>query len=294
MPSMRRNVSALALRMTSHGGRVWLFDCGEATQHQILKTPVKLSKLDKLFVTHLHGDHIFGLPGLLGSRAFQGGEAPLTLYGPNGLRQFVQTALAVAETQLPYPLHFVEVADGMTFAADPFTVEVARLEHRIDSFGYRLCEHPAPGKLQAARLRADGVPPGPLYRRLKRGETVVLPDGRTIDGRDYVASPVPGRQLAILGDTRYCEAAVQLARNADVLVHEATFARAEAALAAKYYHATALDAARVACDADVGTLILTHISARYEGAANELLAEAEQVFPNTYIAHDLWSYELPK
>jgi ribonuclease Z len=170
-------------------------------------------------------------------------------------------------------------------------VYAERLEHGIECFGYRVVEHDRPGRFLADKAAVDGIPPGPIFRELKAGKTVRLPDGRTVHGSDYVGPRIRGRKLAILGDTRYCDAAIRLAKDVDVLVHEATFTSTEAHLAEAYFHSTAEQAATVAQKAGAHALILSHISARYQGdESSVLLKEAQHIFPNTYIAADFWSY----
>ncbi|WP_127584568.1 ribonuclease Z [Paenibacillus koleovorans] len=301
MPAKERNVTAIALRLYEERGTFWLFDCGEGTQHQVLHSPLKLGKLEFIFITHLHGDHIFGLPGLLSSRSYQGGETPLTLFGPRGIRAFVEQALTLSAAHLAYQLHIVELedvsaeagsasADGVgrvVFADEQVEVTVAEVEHRIASYGYRVRERDRPGKLDEAKLRAHGVPAGPLYGRLKRGEDVALPDGRVLRGADFVGAPVPGRTVVVLGDTRRCASAVRLSRGADVLVHEATFAGELEPMAQQFYHTTSLGAAEVAEEAGAKKLILTHLSSRYSNDSGQsLLDEARTRFPNTELAHD--------
>lgn len=293
VPSKMRNVSALALTWPRYQGQTWLFDCGEATQHQILSSPVTLSKVNRIFITHLHGDHIFGLPGVLGSRSFQGTEAPLALYGPKGLRNFVEVALTTSQTYLRYPLEIVEVEHGFTVEDDHFTITAGLLEHGIPSYGYRIEEKDRPGSLDAERLKQMGIPPGPVYQRLKRGETVELPDGRAVDGRDFLGPAKKGLKAAILGDTRLTETSFALADHVDLLVHESTLRAGQEALAEAFFHSTSVQAAEVARKSHVGTLILTHISPRYlEEECEDLLAEAREIFPRTYLAHDGWSYEV--
>jgi ribonuclease Z len=292
-PSRQRNVTAIALKLFIQRGGFWLFDCGEGTQHQIMQSPLKLSKLEKLFVTHLHGDHIYGIPGLLTSRSNRGGETPLTVYGPPGIRQYIETALAVSKAHLQFPLDIVEIEEGLIYADNQFKVEVARIEHRIDSYGYRVTESDQPGVLDAEKLLAQGVPHGPLYGQLKQGLEVVLPDGRVVRGADFVGPPRKGRIVTIMGDTRYCAAAVRLSANADVLVHEATFSAQLQELAEQYYHTTSKGAAEIANEAGVNTLIMTHISSRYQDeAVQQMLDEARKVFPRSYIAHDFWEFPI--
>ncbi|MBW7649703.1 ribonuclease Z [Anoxybacillus sp. ST4] len=295
VPSKGRNVSAVALQLLEERGATWLFDCGEATQHQILHTSIRPRRIERIFISHLHGDHIFGLPGLLGSRSFQGGETPLVVYGPAGIRTFIDTALTISGTRLKYDLYIEEFTEGIIFEDEQFVVIAKLLDHGLPSYGFRIVEKDLPGTLLVDRLLALGVRPGPIYQKIKRGETVVLDDGTVIDGREFVAQPKKGRIVAIMGDTRYCEASIELAKRADVLVHEATFSAEEAHLAHDYYHSTTWQAAEVAKQAGVKQLILTHISSRYQGEMCErLVEEAKTIFPNVALAFDFSSFLIPR
>lgn len=294
IPAKQRNVSSLILQMNEERGASWMFDCGEATQHQILRTPVKTRKIEKIFITHLHGDHIYGLPGLLGSRSFQGGTEPLTIYGPIGIKEYVETSLRLSQTHLKYELSFVEIVEeGLLFEDETFRVEVLPLDHAILSYGYRIVEKDKPGELRADLLKEAGIPPGPLYSKLKKGETVQLEDGRIINGRDYIGSPKPGRVIAILGDTRPCENTVNLALHADCIVHEATFQKGQEEMATDYFHSTTIQAAECAVKAGAKRLILTHISSRFTMDDEiELVNEAKAVFANTELARDFSVFKL--
>ena len=294
-PGKFRNVTSTALRLLDERNEVWLFDVGEGTQHQILRTTLKPRKIAKIFITHLHGDHIFGLPGLLSSRSFQGGDEPLTIYGPVGIRDFVQTSLRVSGTRLSYPLKFQEISDGGTIFEDAtFKVSCLPLEHRIACYGYRVEEADHPGELQADRLKALNIPSGPVYGQLKAGQTVTLDDGRTINGQDYIAAPQAGRTVTILGDTRKTPNAAILAQDADALVHESTFGKDEGKLAHNYFHSTSTQAAQVAKQAGVRQLLLTHISARYTGKlSKELQKQAQKVFANTKVVRDFDLIDIP-
>ncbi len=295
IPSKQRNVSSLALNLLAERGTVWLFDAGEGTQQQMLRSPIKPSKIEYIFITHLHGDHVFGLPGLLTSRSHQGGQTPVTVFGPRGVETFVTTALEVSETRLEYPLHYQVVTDGWRYEDDQFVITAALLEHRIASYGYRIEEKPIPGALDVARLQREGREPGPLFAQLKRGEDVALPDGTVLSGQTYCQPPIPGRIIVICGDTRPCEAVKKVAVGADVLVHEATYAHERADQARQYYHTTAQEIAQCAKEAAVGTLIMTHVSSRYqEDHLHVLLEEAQTTMPHSHMAEDFWSYPIPR
>ncbi|EAC7884043.1 ribonuclease Z [Listeria monocytogenes] len=288
VPSRGRNVTSIALSMLNERNTIWLFDCGEATQHQIMRSPIKLSKLEKIFITHLHGDHIFGLPGLLSSRSFQGGESDLTIYGPVGITEYVETSLRLSGTRLTYKIIFNEIEPGLIFEDKMFSITVDELDHGLRSFGYRIVEKDKPGALNADKLIDDGVEPGPIFQKIKNGETVTLADGSVINGKDYIDEPQKGKIISIFGDTKATASELELALNADILVHEATFEGDKEKLAGEYMHSTTIQAASLAKKANVKKLILTHISSRYDrDASKELLIEAQSVFENTEIAYDL-------
>lgn len=295
-PAHFRNVTGIALRLLEEINEVWLFDVGEGTQRQMLQSTIRPRKVTKIFITHLHGDHIYGLPGLLSSRSFQGGEDELTIYGPKGIRQFVEVSLQVAQTHLTYPIKYVELPDsgGDVLNNAKFTVTALPLDHRITSFGYRITEHAHPGELLVDKLKELNVPAGPLYGQLKQGKDVTLSDGRLIRGSDVIGAPKPGRCVAIIGDTRKTDNTIMLARNADVLVHESTYGKGEGRQARNHFHTTSIQAATIAEQAQVGRLLLTHISARYAGkAANELAYQARTIFPNTRVVNDFDVFDVP-
>lgn len=295
VPAKERNVSAIALQLLEERGCTWLFDCGEATQHQILHTSIRPRRIEKIFITHLHGDHIFGLPGLLGSRSFQGGETELTVYGPAGIKEFIEVSLQVSKTHLRYPLKIVEINEGVIFEDEQFSVESGLLEHGITSYGFRVVEKDLPGALLVDKLMEVGIKPGPLYKRIKQGEAVSLEDGTVIDGKEFIGPSIKGRVVTILGDTRFTNTAIHLAKDANVLVHEATFGGGEEKLAYEYYHSTTLQAATVAKEANVNHLLLTHISSRYQKEdVNKLLEEAATVFKQVKVAHDFFPYVIER
>lgn len=295
-PSRTRNVSSVALQLPEQG-TLWLFDCGEATQHQILRSPLRLSQLDRIFFTHLHGDHLFGLPGLLASRSMQnGGVTPVTLYGPAGLAEYVRVSLEISQSHPGYPIQVEVVRPGAVYEDDLFQVVCAPVRHRVEAYGYAVIEKTQPGRFDVERAQALGIPPGPLYGRLKNGETLTLADGRVIDGQELIGPPRPGRKIVHCGDTTYTNSAVELARDADVVIHEATYLQDDLAQAQRGMHSTAAMAAQTALRAQARLLILTHFSARYEAGSRlgDLLAEARAIFPNTILAHDFLTHEVPR
>jgi ribonuclease Z len=293
MPSKERNTSSVLLELYEQRGTAWMFDCGEATQHQILKTSIKPRKIEKIFITHLHGDHIFGLPGLLSSRSFLAGEDTLTIYGPPGIKAFIDMSLSISNTHIKYPLVIEEIGEGIIFEDEQFVVTAKLLQHIIPTFGYRIEQKNMPGELLIDKALALGVPKGPLLKQLKNGKNVVLEDGSVVNSSDVVGAAKKGTIITILGDTKYCEASIELASGADVLVHESTFDHHTEDLAASYGHSTNTEAATVAKKAGVKALILNHISARFLGKdVDNLLTQAHKIFQNTFIAVDFSRYEL--
>ncbi|CAM8676435.1 ribonuclease Z [Leclercia sp. M-A074-M] len=288
VPTRTRNVTSILLDLQhpTRGG-LWMFDCGEGTQHQLLRTAAHPGKLDKIFITHLHGDHLFGMPGLLCSRSMAGNIQPLTIYGPHGIREFVETSLRISGSWTDYPLEIIEIKPGVVFKDDAYTVTAAALNHPVECYGFRIEERDKPGALDGAALIAAGVPFGPLFQQLKRGESVTLEDGRTINGAAYLSPPRPGKKLALFGDTAPCENALALAQGVDLLVHEATLEVAMEEKANSRGHSSTHQAARLARDAQVKKLIVTHVSSRYdaEGCAM-LLAECCAIFAASELAED--------
>ena len=295
VPSRGRNVSALALKLLDELNEVWLFDCGEGTQHQILETTLKPRKVTTIFITHLHGDHIFGLPGFLSSRSFQGGDEQLTVYGPPGIKEFIETSLKISKSHLLYPLRIVELSPkgGVIEMGRGWKVHYQALNHGVLSFGFRVEEPMIAGELLIDQLKAYRIPNGPIFGQLKRREQVTLEDGTVLDGRDFVAPDRPGRVVTILGDTKPTPVLAELAADANALVHECTFEAGEADMAFRYQHSTSLQAAQVALKAKVGKLYLNRISARYLGFdARRLESEAQAVFANTQIVFDFDEVEV--
>ncbi len=295
-PSRSRNVTSIALQLPEQG-TLWLFDCGEGTQHQILRSPLRLSQLERIFITHLHGDHLYGLPGLLASRSLQnGGISPVTIYGPAGIEEYVRVSLSASHSRPSYPIEVRTIQEGILYEDSRFTVQAAPMRHRLEAYGFAIQEKPLPGQFNVAMARSLGIPEGPLYGLLKAGKDITLTDGRVIHGRDLLGAPRPGRRFVSCGDTTYTQTAVELAKDADFLIHEATYLHSELQQAIRGQHSTAVMAANVAKQAGAHKLALTHFSARYETSAqlNALLEEAREIFPNTILAYDFLTVEIEK
>ncbi len=302
MPTLRRNVSAIALIFTN-SNKLWLWDCGEGTQQQIQKTPLKLSKLEKIFITHLHGDHIFGLPGLLASRGLRSGQnlSGIQLYGPEGLDIYLNEIQNITKTYFPYEIEIKVIPEnlskGTLWEDQEYIVRYVLLNHNIKTYGYSIEEKKGKSRFLVEKAHQFNIPPGPIYGALKEGETVKLPDGRIFQGKDFVNKIRKGRKVVFCGDTTYCKNLVLLAKGADLLIHEATFSKQEEDIAKRNFHSTTIIATRVAKEAKVKQLILTHISPRYGSNNNrsviterDLLAEAQNIFPQTLLAEDFMEY----
>ena len=297
VPTRSRNVSSIALRLPQRA-ELWLFDCGEGTQHQFLRSELKVSQLSRIFITHMHGDHVFGLTGLLASCGLGGNVKSVDLYGPPALEDYLQAGLRYSQTHLAYPIKIYKSKPGVIYEDDEYVVSCGYLKHRVTAFGYRVTEKDRPGHFNVEKAKALGIPPGPIYGKLKQGEWVTLSDGRKINGADLCGAPQIGRKFVYCTDTVFCDGAVELAQGADLLVHEATFSHQDAEMAFQRLHSTSTMAAQVALAAGVKHLIMTHFSPRYAPGnpilLDDLLQEARAIFPNTDMAYDFLSYEIPR
>ena len=300
VPTRARNVSAVALRLPQRA-ELWLFDCGEGTQHQFLRSELRVSQLSRIFITHMHGDHVFGLPGLLASLGLAGTCNGIDLYGPDPLRDYLEGVLRTSSTRIGYPLRSHRVKEASRSGAlvlddDDITVRCAPLTHRVPAYAYRVDQKPRAGRFDVEQARALGIPPGPIYAELKAGRTVTLDDGRIINGASLCGPERPGCSVVYCTDTVFCEAAVELAAGADLLIHESTFAHAEAEMAFARQHSTSTMAAQTALAAGVKQLMLTHLSPRYMPGnpvtPDDLLNEARAIFPATDLAKDFLTLEL--
>ncbi|MGH3072577.1 MAG: ribonuclease Z [Gaiellaceae bacterium] len=287
MPTARRGPSATLVR---RGGERLLFDCGEGTQRQLLRSDVGLVDLAEVFFTHFHADHFLGLPGMLKTFALRGRDLPLTLYGPRGLDDLLRS-LARVVGRLTYEVAVVELATGATLPRDGYELRTFPVRHGRDAIGYALVEAERPGRFDVDAADALGVPAGRERGTLQDGEAVTLGDGRVVTPAQVLGDARAGRKLVLTGDTAPSDLVVEAAFGADLLVHDATFCEDEADRARETEHSTALEAARVAQDANVRLLALTHVSSRYGGGDVE--REARAVFPDTVVPRDFDVIEIP-
>jgi ribonuclease Z len=280
-PSARRALPATLVR---RGGDRLLFDCGEGTQRQLLKS-IGLIELEEVFLTHFHADHWLGLPGMLKTFSLRGRERPLTVYGPPGLRTLFRM-LGPVIGKNTYPVELVELEPGDKLEREDYLVAPFAVDHRATAYGYAIVEGERPGRFDDARARELGIEFGPDFGRLQRGETV-----NGVQPSQVMGPPRPGRKIVLSGDTAPSERLKAIAHGADLLVHEATFLEEEAERAAETSHSTARAAAEIAAEADVKMLALTHVSPRYSGG--ELRDEARAIFENTIVPRDFDVVEIP-
>jgi len=287
-PTVGRNVSALAVQRE---GDLFLFDCGEGTQRQMMRYATGFG-VQAIFLSHVHADHLLGIPGLLRTMALQGRTDPMTLYGPIGSTRALKSVTALGSERVKFPVELVECGPGEGLRARGFGVVAFDVDHGTAAVGWALVEDARPGRFNVERARELGVPEGPLFGRLHRGEDVEV-GGRLVSAAELVGAPRPGRKVVYSGDTRPCASTVRSAEGADVLVHEATFGEEEKDRARETFHSTAAEAARVARDAGAERLVLTHLSARYSDDSRPLEDEAEAIFPGARVARDGLVIELP-
>jgi ribonuclease Z len=287
MPTARRAPSATLVR---RGGERLLIDCAEGTQRQLLRSDVGLVDLEEIFLTHFHADHFLGLPGMLKTFALRGREVPIALYGPRGLNELLHMLRRVIG-RLTYEVGAVELAAGAVLRRDGYEWRTFAVRHGRDALGYALVEDERPGRFDVATADALGIPFGPERGMLQAGDPVTLADGRVVTPDQVLGPSRPGRKLVLTGDTAPSDEVVEVALAADLLVHEATFCEDEVERARDTEHSTALEAARVARDAGVKLLALTHLSSRYGGGDVE--REARTVFPDTVVPRDFDTIEIP-
>ena len=282
VPTPKRGLPAILLRA---GGERILFDCGEGTQHQLLRS-IGLPDLDAIFITHLHLDHWLGLPGMIKTFDMRDRDARLELFGPPGFTALFEKVVRPIIGRTKYPLDVIELEPHEEIGFDGFVVQGFPVKHRVEAFGYAFIEDDRPGRFDAETATKLGVTPGPDFGRLQRGETVDGVTPEQVMGEDRL-----GRRIVYSGDTMPCQTTEVYANGADVLIHEATFCEDEAARARETGHSTAKQAAQLALDAKVKLLALTHLSTRY--FPREIREEAKAVFENTVVPRDFDTIEVP-
>lgn len=287
-PTVGRNVSAILL---NRKGELLLFDCGEGTQRQMMRFQTGFGVRD-IFFTHMHADHYLGVIGLLRTMGLQGREDPIALWGPEGSRSILHAAVNLGVERVPFEIEINELHPGERVGRDEYDVVAYKTEHGARSLGFALVEHERLGRFNPERARELGVTEGPLFGKLHRGEPVEV-DGRVVRPEDVVGPPRPGRRIVYTGDTRPCRRTLEIARNADLLIHDATFGQDEAERAKTTGHSTAREAADLARKARVLRLILTHLSSRYADDPRPLEREAREVFQRASVAYDGMEVEIP-
>jgi len=287
-PTVKRNVTSIALK---RGSEVLLFDCGEGTQRQFQKSKLSHMQISKIFITHFHGDHFLGLPGLIQTMQLNDRDKPLHVYGPKGMKRLLQQLLSLGYFKPGYKIVAHEVVDGDVLDFDDYVVHVLRVKHGVTAIAYSLEEKIRPGKFDKPKALKLGIPEGPLFSRLQRGKTITLKDGRKINPDMVLGAPRKGRKIVISGDTKPCDKMTEFSKDADVLIHDATFDSSLEDVAGEYGHATAFQAAEIAKKADVDKLFLTHISPRYLDQ-RVLEDDARKVFKNSFVAKDFQEIEV--
>jgi ribonuclease Z len=285
MPTVQRAPASLLIR---RGGDRILIDCGEGSQRQLLRS-VGLPELEHVFLTHFHADHFLGLPGMMKTFTLRGRSLPLHIYGPRGLMALM-TDLRRIYGKLSYEVHAVELGPADTVDFDGFRIGAYMVVHRTEALGYALVENDRPGRFDPVRALELGVRAGPMYGELQRGVPVEV-DGRLVSPDEVMGAARPGRKLVFTGDTQPCDTTVAVAHEADLLVHDGTFSAEEAERAQQTGHSTAPEAARIAAEAGVSLLALTHLSSRYFGPMIE--KEAREVFERTVVPRDFDLIDVP-
>jgi ribonuclease Z len=280
---------------------MWLLDCGEATQHQMMKAGLRCGRIERILITHLHGDHCYGLPGMLSCMAIHEREDPVEIVGPLGLQEMIDTVLRLSVSELPFPIQVTELTGPRVLAQQSqWDVSAYPISHRIPCFGYSLRETPRPGRFDLQKALALGIPEGPHYRALQHGQTIHLADGRSIHSAEVCDPPRPGRHVVLLGDTQDASGIRDAALGCDLLVHEVTYDAGFTAKAEKWGHSTSTMTGTFAASVAARHLIITHFSSRYtdsdaDRGVDLLVRETQACCPDTqvYAADDLWSFVVP-
>ena len=287
-PTVERNPSAVLLNF---GGERILFDCGEGTQRQMMIAKTGFGRLGKILITHFHTDHFIGIFGLIETMSLNERREELNIYTPKGGEKLIDVFRKMGYFRLDFKINVIEVEDGDVIRGRGYRIECAEVEHNIPCLAFAFVEDDRPGKFNRDKAISLGIPPGPLFKKLQMGEPVII-NGKVIMPEEVVGPRRPGRKIVYSGDTRPCKAVMRLSKNADVLIHDASFGEDLKGRAIETYHSTAKEAAEIAKKANVRKLILTHISPRYEDG-EVLLSDAKGVFSDVIIARDFLTYDVP-
>jgi len=287
-PTVKRNVSAIAIK---RGSEIILVDCGEGTQRQFQKSNLSYMQISKIFITHFHGDHFLGLPGLIQTMQLNDRDKPLHIYGPKGIKQLLSQLTSLGYFKPGYKIVANELDGGDTLKFDGYDIHVSRVKHNVPTLAYALEEHMRPGKFNKPKALAMGIPEGPLFNKLQRGQTITLKNGKKITPDMILGSPRKGRKIVISGDTTPCAHMTSFAKDADILIHDATFDSELEDVANEYGHTTASQAAEIAKKAHAGRLFLTHISPRYLDH-HILENEAQKIFKHSFVPRDFQEVEV--
>jgi ribonuclease Z len=290
VPTLKRSLPSVMVQCPKEQ---WMFDCGENTQRQMMTAKASFHKKTKVFLTHLHGDHVLGLPGILQTMALMDRKEPIQVYGPVGIKDFLVCCQQTLKFGLTYQVEINEIIrEGVICEEEEYLVEAVKSNHATESYAYLLEEKPRPGKFYPKKAQALNVPKGELWSKLQGGENVTLPDGSVVKPEDVMGPLRPGRKIVYTGDTKPFDSFAKFAHEADVVIHDCTFDDSLAEKAQTDGHSTPSQAAAQAKAANAKLLVLTHISARYPNA-KLLLEQAKRIFENTVLAEDFLSLELP-
>ncbi len=289
-PTLHRGLPAIAIR---RDGEIILLDCGEGAQLQLKRSDMRISRISKIFISHLHGDHVNGLMGLLMSMELDDRQQPLTIIGPRGVQAYFTGIKRIIRARFTFDIDFITLESGFAIDGKEYTISTLPLRHRMPCFGFCMTEHPRPGRFNVEKALELGIKPGPLYGRLQAGESVQLESGRIVEPKEVLGPTREGRKICYIADTRTFPAEVEFCRNADLLIHESTYTTNDLDKAQQRDHTTAAQAALIARQAAVKQLVLTHISPRYTDY-QDILLDAKRHFENVLVAKDMMTIEIPR
>ncbi len=287
-PTMKRNVTSVALK---RAGEIILFDCGEGTQRQFQKSNLSYMQISKIFITHYHGDHFLGLPGIIQTMQLNDRDTPLYIYGPKGLNKLLEQILKLGYFKPNYPIISNEVDEGDILNFDGYKINIIRVKHGIPALAYSFIENMRPGKFNKPKAQSMDIPEGPLFNKLQKGETIILKNNKKITPKMVLGPPRKGRKIVISGDTKPIKEMIDFAKDADILIHEATFESELKDIAKDYGHTTAYQAAEIAKKANVEKLFLIHLSPRYLDY-KLIEKDARKIFKDSFVPKDFEEIEI--